>query len=555
MAMISQYQVGLPHCLIPIINALKNERNKDAKLCITQWIGEYGVHGIDRLLPHLTASMGNVLGKYLIKLGFDEYVEYMYQNCVFEPTADVVCEAARMGNLHIVSYLHLLQSVVMNYGLMEAAACSGNLNLIRYLLLQFPKKAFSTSTLVLAVRHGHLHVVRFLTYYKEEIEITDDVLDAAASIGRIDIVRYIAERLDGFCSEDGFNQAVSKGFTKIVKYLFRRQPLLASKTSLQLAASNGRLNIVQFLLSKKIVRVCSSSVMAAAAFGGHLSTLRHLHDNVREAWSSIVVDSAAEGGNVEIVSFLLNNSRRCTSRAVDNAACNGHLEIVEMLLNLCKPFTENAIVDAARNGHLDIVKLLIKHQSPVTHKAMIAAAQSGSIELAKLLFSNYQRQNEETNSNALLYQMVEDATVFGHYSLVLYFSQLCTPDWKNLFFIAIQHGHEDITRYIHHNFKIPILREHFDTVVVQKHKGILSYLLPFVPEDWIVSSIISCSLRRDRDMMQVLTTNQPFLHRAICRNYLGYMRCYTIEHLRFQHIFLTAPMPPIVLTKSWFLLP
>ncbi|OQR92025.1 hypothetical protein ACHHYP_04133 [Achlya hypogyna] len=551
-AIIATYQIGLPMHLVPVLAEL---RRCVAPKAIHDWVCAYGRDGICQLLSHLTLPMGHALGRCLVMLGHDDLVEFIYTSCNLEPTAATLFAAAFQGNIRLVGFFYDRKVAVWGPGVFEAAACSGNVALLRFLEARQPEQRFNVKMLTNAVVHGHMPVVSFLANFKDEIGAADDALDAAAGLGRFDLFRYLTLHFRGSCSEAGFNLAVEKGHFALVFFIHHRNPLVATKTALAIAAARGHVAIVHFLLQQQVVRLCSSQVLVAAARGGHLALLEFLRSRSSDVWSSAVLDAAAEAGHLHVVQFLLAHRCRCTTLALDAAARRGHAGVVTLLLRHRKPCTEAAVVGAAWGGHRSILYQLLGSHAPVGMESVLAAARGGCVDLVCLLITAYNKGRDQMHAQldpGLAEQMIAVAGSLGHTDVVTHVAQQCDPDWDQVLHLALAGGHLALVKHILDAKHVALQRAHLELAIDQRRMQVVAYLRPLARDNWIIRAILDGSKRRDRELLDVLAHDQRLLHLAMRRS-LGFKRSWAEQ--RFLRIFATAPLPPLDALPfySWFL--
>jgi len=104
-----------------------------------------------------------------------------------------------------------------------------------------------------------------------------------------------------------------------------------SEKHLDYAASLGNLEVIKWLHENR-QEGCTINAMNWAAYNGYIEVVKWLHENRKEGCTIKAMDYAAENGHLEVVKWLHENRKEgCTIRAMDNAAYYGHIEVVKWL--------------------------------------------------------------------------------------------------------------------------------------------------------------------------------------------------------------------------------
>ncbi len=198
-------------------------------------------------------------------------------------------------------------------------------------------KAACSSLLQLAAESGHLEIVRLLLPLSEPKANNSLALCHAARCGHLEVVKLLLPVSD---------------------------PLAANSLALYCAATKGDLEVVRALLPSSSVYAKDFLVLRTASARGHLEIVRLLLQVAHPVNSQVShsLQHAVEIGHLEIVKLLLpffHQAKGCY--ALQIAAEIGHLEILTLLLPLFDPKENNsaALRLSATNGHLEIVKLLL----------------------------------------------------------------------------------------------------------------------------------------------------------------------------------------------------
>ncbi|GLE04929.1 hypothetical protein PINS_up013910 [Pythium insidiosum] len=302
-----------------------------------------------------------------------------------------VNRAAALGALHVLQWIDAHEE--LTYDLTEvavdAAACNGHLEVVKYLTERHAKLSGTTVAMDLAARNGHFEVVQYLDVHRQE-GCTHRAMDLAAKGGHLPIVQYLHERRQEGCSTQAMELAARAGHMDVVKFLHEHRTEGCSTNALDFAAARGHLEIVQFLHEHRS-EGASTNAMDGAALEGHLDVVRFLHEKPQEGCTVLAMNGAAARGHLEVVRFLhANRSEGCTTLAMDSAAANGHLEVVRFLHeHRTEGATTDAMDHAAARGRLDVIKFLHEHREEgCTNDAMDSAATQNRLDVLEFLQAN-----------------------------------------------------------------------------------------------------------------------------------------------------------------------
>lgn len=309
--------------------------------------------------------------------------------------------AAHRNLLHVVRYLveeghcPIDGRTKTQLSVMLLTAAGGALDCMRYLLdsfydalerLKTEVNYFGTNALLLAAKHGHIPMVRFL----------------------------LSSQFNGRFS---LTSVTGEGFTPLI-----------------LAAVNGRTAMVQWIVRSLLdsdKRSCSlvrsdatAAINATSATGfpavvyaarhGHLQLLRWMIEHAHCDWTAVDVDgesiqhAAARKGHLHVLLYLKShlyvdmNARSLRGSDIAMlAALEGHLPVVEWATSHCcasarlrDRFGASSLIKAASQGHLHIVQFLLQHtdadikvRTKDGMNAFLAAAEKGHLHVASYLFN------------------------------------------------------------------------------------------------------------------------------------------------------------------------
>jgi Ankyrin repeats (3 copies) len=167
------------------------------------------------------------------------------------------CERSLVLVKHFAEKFGLTSNNVTKSGALSAAARSGKLDVVKYLLENFNVGRY-THALEMMVVHGHLEM---LQYALEKLTFDiNTLMSRAIQNGHLDIVKYLFEKY-GFQNASALNEACKYGHLDILKYIISALNLtideLRAKNKLvfRYACQYGHLNIVEFLVEKCAITV------------------------------------------------------------------------------------------------------------------------------------------------------------------------------------------------------------------------------------------------------------------------------------------------------------
>jgi hypothetical protein len=135
---------------------------------------------------------------WAIRHGFLGYLKYFNKrnHCTGRYDYESMQRCVALGFFSVLKYCHqcilpitnLIPPSFRDHHLLDVAAVSGNLDIIKYLHSMGSK--CTPMTMDLAASRGHLEIVKFFHENRRE-GCTTSAMDAAASDGRLDIVKFL----------------------------------------------------------------------------------------------------------------------------------------------------------------------------------------------------------------------------------------------------------------------------------------------------------------------------------------------------------------------------
>ncbi|EGG16780.1 hypothetical protein DFA_07758 [Cavenderia fasciculata] len=450
-----------------------------------QAINKYAAHPnatVDTL-QHLIEWSPDVyfVGDYLDKTAINGKIDILkmihqrYPNTILHTSKSVEI-AAWNSHLSVIQLLHSIDNQgipIFTTHVMDNAAKVGNLSIIQW-LHQNRSEGCSEKGIDWASENGHFECVKYLVENTNQ-EGTEDAMDMAASNGHYDIVCYLHQQ--GYmCTTNAMDGAAKNGHLIVLKFLQENRNegysfnahYLASKNghlscvmyldhhggedyfSFQVACENGHILVVEYLHRNKY-RKWSFRTLKQATKNGHLSTVQYLVlYNKKNEFNESLIDIAAEFGHLKVIEFLHTHEIfKCSTKAMDKAAAGGHLDVLQFLyFNRTEGYSNEIAELAAINGHLDV--LIWIHNTLVnnnelhlfTQRVMDLGVRSNNINVVKWLHKNQTHYSFSRD-------IIDDACTMGQLDIVQYLFENTTIGCSgNAIIQATKNGHLEIVQYL-----------------------------------------------------------------------------------------------------------
>ncbi|EGG19974.1 hypothetical protein DFA_07086 [Cavenderia fasciculata] len=274
-----------------------------------------------------------------------------------------------------------------------------------------------------------------------------------ASVGNIDILRYLVTRYPNINLAGAKDNAAKFGYLSIMKLL---EPFKTPSSNhgereytsnYTLCRATGHFDIFKYLvenLTDKSYLKDTYGYLESAISSGNLDFIKYVYENVTKNPRYSGIDKAADKGSIEIIKFLHDNKVGESDQwegAMSHAVMNGHLSMVEWLHhNRTETGTTDEMDYACRNGHISIVEWLhFNRTEGCTTKAM---DYSKTLEIVQFLHIN---RTEGATTDA-----IDNASSRGNLDIIKYLhsnrTEGCTPKaWEN----AIKNNHIDVVKFLY----------------------------------------------------------------------------------------------------------
>jgi ankyrin repeat protein len=179
-------------------------------------------------------------------------------------------------------------------------------------------------------------------------------LEAAASRGLKELVKFLVDDKRATGIYDAFCKASGNGHLEVVKFLADRG-VSNMDMALKYAAGQGHLDVVQFLFGKGAKKL--QEALWDSVWNNHLEVVKFLKSQgVDDRWT---LPFAAELGHLDLVKFLSDgSSEKDLNNALVEASHQGHLKVVEFLVDKGAKSLDESLSGAIRQGHKQVVDFL-----------------------------------------------------------------------------------------------------------------------------------------------------------------------------------------------------
>jgi ankyrin repeat protein len=212
-------------------------------------------------------------------------------------------EAIKRGSLDLVKYL-VSRGATNIDGSLYLAVLNDHLDLVKYFNF-ISQGAYSSYALSMALNGNHPEIIKYLISHGANSSLDlQGVVQIAASKGDLDLVQYATTIFPENPTLDiALGNAASMGHLDVVKYLLS-QKNADINVALSVAASKGHLNLVQYLLSQKNADI--NVALRSAAGGGSFPAVYYLIDHGATDLNG-ALRSAALGGQLKMAQYLIDH--------------------------------------------------------------------------------------------------------------------------------------------------------------------------------------------------------------------------------------------------------
>ena len=284
-----------------------------------------------------------------------------------------IAAAAGHGNMEMVKYCVAKECPIDNDACKDAASI-GHLEILKY-LHEDVKAPWDWITALQAAENGHLHILEYLVERKYD-EFNGATVVIAAEKGHLDCLKYLHETAKAPWQNEAVQKAHENKHSECLQYLLDINcPLprgwwyeggtLFGEPTINQAAEGGNLEMIQYCVAKNCP-MNGEEACASAASGGSLECLKYLHEDVKAPWDWSTAAEAAENGHLHILEYLFECEFKFYSWPYSCAAKNGHFKCLKFLRETAKaPWSFRAVRYALENNHSECLQYLLDNNCPL----------------------------------------------------------------------------------------------------------------------------------------------------------------------------------------------
>jgi hypothetical protein len=287
----------------------------------------------------------------------------------------VAVVAVRTNNIIILKWLVSELKCPIKENAAISAFSGGSIEMVEYIYNLKLDALFNRSHFLVAMKHGHIHLLKWLLKRVGPLW-NGDVFDAAVELGNWEYIQWLKESGCPNCTNAN-KIAIQKNDLSLLKYL-RSLGVPWDKITFSIAASNGNLEILKYLFNSGCP--WDDTATLSAAEKGHFECLKYLHEKgipLHFDVASVVALLPVNKYSVEdMIEYLVVNNCPKNEKAVLNAANTGQINLIEFLLEKKFPFSPRL---TNKVSNLNGLKWLHKNKFPLVLETFNNCAQNGDI--------------------------------------------------------------------------------------------------------------------------------------------------------------------------------
>jgi hypothetical protein len=304
----------------------------------------------------------------------------------------LVAKASRHGNLSMVKFLIDKGFEYMHTVVTQAAAASGNLDVLIYLRsLDCP---WSETIYIAAAEHGHLEILKWAESHGCPWD-NSDLFPAAAKSSNRDVYQWLLDRQFAFKEEVSFHVACECGNFEFIKFARANGSTVMSEESeegeelmflvQEFAAKMGDLETILWALDQfNEPRMRIKNILVAAATHCHMHILEWIgRVGGIQVWVHRAIKPAVIQGHVDVLKWVVRNGYQWDAKKdyqhYLTAIKNSNLQVL-VWMNSCAPiFTTDTCfpsIYASQEGQFEIVKWLHENGCPCNQNSYRAAEEN-----------------------------------------------------------------------------------------------------------------------------------------------------------------------------------
>jgi hypothetical protein len=322
-----------------------------------------------------------------------------------------VAMASRHGNLSMVKFLIDKGFEYRHTVVTQAAAASGNLEVLMYLRsLDCP---WSETIYLAAAAKGHLEILKWAESHGCPWD-NSDLFPAAAKSSNRDVYQWLHDRQCPFKEEVSFVDACECGNFEFIKFARANGATVISEDLLldliDCAADRGDLETIKWALDQsKIQKLRIQNIIIAAATGCHMHILEWMESfGGVQGLVHFAIDPASIQGHVDVLKWVVRNGYKWDAKNDHKhyltAIKNSNLQAL-VWMNSCAPiFTTDMSfpsIYASQEGEFEIVKWLHKNGCPCNQDSYRAARENCHWKIEKWIHQQLYVERRRRTNNSL----------------------------------------------------------------------------------------------------------------------------------------------------------
>ena len=321
-------------------------------------------------------------------------VEYLDKRMGAMATSDAMDGAARQGHLHVVEYLEQNRKEGCNKALAWALE-NGHYGVAQFLARRrLGIAGLSMASLTTCILRNNLESFKIMLRLMPASKLTEGdgarhALDAAARHRRFDFVKILWDRGMRPTLKTLMN-AVLHGCMEVIRFLVETCGVrVTSNRIVDVAASRGYIKICEYLLSLPDAPRPSQTALRLAVWNNELNAVKWLCEATGTAPGVQEAANAAAHGNLELLQWMVETKGIKPSCKVCTAAASfGQVDVLRYLASIEAPFSRYTLIKSAEVGSIDCVAIAWKAlKNKIPTDALYVAAACNRFDVLRWMLS------------------------------------------------------------------------------------------------------------------------------------------------------------------------
>ncbi|GFH53307.1 hypothetical protein CTEN210_09783 [Chaetoceros tenuissimus] len=306
----------------------------------------------------------------------------------------IVRIAARSGRLSIIKWAKEVAGFNLHIGLINDAAASGNLDLIKY--LRSKEISWKDNTFCFAVLSGNIAMLQYLIdnecphdepricsnavvdddrekalevlqwLHEHNVPWDEETCNTSARKGNLKALEYA--RLNG-CqwNETCLEQAVRHRNVEVIEYCLQNGCPIGTRAICKFATTHNQDHDQAFQILKLLRKFSvpwSTETCTFAACNGHFEALKWAVSEGCNWDRQKCANYAAEHGDIEVLKWMKIHGCQWDLETIEGAARKGNLETLKFLRSQGCPCNESTFLEAIESRNFDIVEYCVENVFP-----------------------------------------------------------------------------------------------------------------------------------------------------------------------------------------------